>query len=155
MIRRPPRSTLFPYTTLFRSYVVGDEDYGLPDLLLDAQELVLEPLAGDRVDSPEGLVHEHDRWVCSHRARNTYPLLLAPRELSRVAVPVDAGVEAYELEELVDAGLDTPLAPPQEAWHGGDVICDGAVGEEAYLLDGVADLAPQLGAAHGGVQLAV
>src|SRR2546430_13171216 len=29
MIRRPPRSTLFPYTTLFRSlpYVVEDEDY--------------------------------------------------------------------------------------------------------------------------------
>src|SRR2546430_5018899 len=24
MIRRPPRSTLFPYTTLFRSYRVGD-----------------------------------------------------------------------------------------------------------------------------------
>src|SRR2546430_6963394 len=24
MIRRPPRSTLFPYTTLFRSYLVGD-----------------------------------------------------------------------------------------------------------------------------------
>src|SRR5256885_1732885 len=24
MIRRPPRSTLFPYTTLFRSYVTGD-----------------------------------------------------------------------------------------------------------------------------------
>src|SRR3712207_6868291 len=25
MIRRPPRSTLFPYTTLFRSHVAGDE----------------------------------------------------------------------------------------------------------------------------------
>src|SRR5260370_22868001 len=24
MIRRPPRSTLFPYTTLFRSLIVGD-----------------------------------------------------------------------------------------------------------------------------------
>src|SRR5260370_30140834 len=24
MIRRPPRSTLFPYTTLFRSTVIGD-----------------------------------------------------------------------------------------------------------------------------------
>src|SRR5688572_32212320 len=24
MIRRPPRSTLFPYTTLFRSYLHGD-----------------------------------------------------------------------------------------------------------------------------------
>src|SRR5689334_24641988 len=25
MIRRPPRSTLFPYTTLFRSYVTEDD----------------------------------------------------------------------------------------------------------------------------------
>src|SRR2546430_13181826 len=27
MIRRPPRSTLFPYTTLFRSELVADCDY--------------------------------------------------------------------------------------------------------------------------------
>src|SRR5256885_7672902 len=27
MIRRPPRSTLFPYTTLFRSEVIGLADY--------------------------------------------------------------------------------------------------------------------------------
>src|SRR2546430_13642548 len=27
MIRRPPRSTLFPYTTLFRSAVVGNPPY--------------------------------------------------------------------------------------------------------------------------------
>src|SRR2546429_3858509 len=26
MIRRPPRSTLFPYTTLFRSVVIGVDD---------------------------------------------------------------------------------------------------------------------------------
>src|SRR3712207_7513818 len=26
MIRRPPRSTLFPYTTLFRSRALGDDD---------------------------------------------------------------------------------------------------------------------------------
>src|SRR5437016_8277224 len=26
MIRRPPRSTLFPYTTLFRSQFISDED---------------------------------------------------------------------------------------------------------------------------------
>src|SRR3989441_8739270 len=29
MIRRPPRSTLFPYTTLFRSYCVEKQDHGL------------------------------------------------------------------------------------------------------------------------------
>src|SRR3712207_8626019 len=28
MIRRPPRSTLFPYTTLFRSRDLGDDDGG-------------------------------------------------------------------------------------------------------------------------------
>src|SRR3712207_8238755 len=28
MIRRPPRSTLFPYTTLFRSFAVLDHWYG-------------------------------------------------------------------------------------------------------------------------------
>src|SRR3712207_8032864 len=48
MIRRPPRSTLFPYTTLFRSL-------GVQDRVLDA--LLLQPLAeqlghldGDRAD---------------------------------------------------------------------------------------------------------
>src|SRR2546429_1518084 len=29
MIRRPPRSTLFPYTTLFRSYARGHDPRGL------------------------------------------------------------------------------------------------------------------------------
>src|SRR2546427_13058241 len=28
MIRRPPRSTLFPYTTLFRSPMIGDPSHG-------------------------------------------------------------------------------------------------------------------------------
>src|SRR2546428_3060219 len=30
MIRRPPRSTLFPYTTLFRSHVELDDGQALP-----------------------------------------------------------------------------------------------------------------------------
>src|SRR3989440_9662412 len=33
MIRRPPRSTLFPYTTLFRSYRVGADEVRLVGLL--------------------------------------------------------------------------------------------------------------------------
>ena len=31
MIRRPPRSTLFPYTTLFRSVILASEDIGNAD----------------------------------------------------------------------------------------------------------------------------
>src|SRR5256885_8076432 len=35
MIRRPPRSTLFPYTTLFRSRVAADDLVGVQDLRED------------------------------------------------------------------------------------------------------------------------
>src|SRR2546430_12968437 len=37
MIRRPPRSTLFPYTTLFRS---GAGEDGILDFLVDAHHLL-------------------------------------------------------------------------------------------------------------------
>src|SRR3712207_7133794 len=40
MIRRPPRSTLFPYTTLFRSVLDGD------DLRAENERLYNEYLAG-------------------------------------------------------------------------------------------------------------
>src|SRR3712207_7791977 len=59
MIRRPPRSTLFPYTTLFRSPHIRQ-----PELLVE-RHLVDEVLV-DRVDlilvvqrHPPGLVHDH------------------------------------------------------------------------------------------------
>src|SRR3712207_8300037 len=44
MIRRPPRSTLFPYTTLFRSVLVL-----LLDLVLAHPELLHRPFADDDV----------------------------------------------------------------------------------------------------------
>src|SRR2546429_2447652 len=44
MIRRPPRSTLFPYTTLFRSARRGGEVH-VPHVVAEALE-VPEPLAG-------------------------------------------------------------------------------------------------------------
>src|SRR3712207_7063543 len=37
MIRRPPRSALFPYTTLFRSLVGGSDVGGEPAPVLDPQ----------------------------------------------------------------------------------------------------------------------
>src|SRR2546426_6255443 len=36
MIRRPPRSTLFPYTTLFRSHDGGRRRVGDPEVLLES-----------------------------------------------------------------------------------------------------------------------
>src|SRR2546427_6861080 len=37
MIRRPPRSTLFPYTTLFRSIVCARENPARLEIMLDGQ----------------------------------------------------------------------------------------------------------------------
>ena len=124
--------------------VVGDEEDGLADLRLQAQELVLEALAVDRVDRAEGLVHQHHQRVGGERPGDPDPLLLAAGELRRVAV-AELGVEADQLEQLGDAGRGPVLLPAQQLRHGGDVLGDRAVGEEADLLDHVADLAPQLG----------
>src|SRR5258707_4330643 len=47
MIRRPPRSTLFPYTTLFRSLCLEREDQGVHALekqLFDATRLRFDAL---------------------------------------------------------------------------------------------------------------
>src|SRR5256885_4455177 len=48
MIRRPPRSTLFPYTTLFRSFADRNPAFGLGadvddgEILLDPDDLALD-----------------------------------------------------------------------------------------------------------------
>src|SRR3712207_7972073 len=56
MIRRPPRSTLFPYTTLFRSQRGGDADGAGVDVVgRDAALFVdVDPDAGVAVDAEEG-----------------------------------------------------------------------------------------------------
>src|SRR5258708_14897511 len=43
MIRRPPRSTLFPYTTLFRSSLTAAEAYGIEYWPLELYKLKLRP----------------------------------------------------------------------------------------------------------------
>src|ERR687890_2211464 len=58
-------------------YVVGDEDDRLLYVLLDVEELVLEPVARDRVDRPERLVHEHYGRVCRESPRYPDALLLS------------------------------------------------------------------------------
>src|SRR3712207_7380341 len=40
MIRRPPRSTLFPYTTLFRSTITSDDPLLVPGVVGLAQKTV-------------------------------------------------------------------------------------------------------------------
>ena len=124
--------------------VVGDEDDGLADLLLQPEKLVLQTGADDRVDRPERLVHEHQRGICSEGAREPDALPLATRQLGREALPVLVRVEPDELEQLARARLDPLPVPAQQTRHRTDVRLHRHVREEADLLDHVADRAAQL-----------
>src|SRR2546430_4124350 len=71
MIRRPPRSTLFPYTTLFRSHtrvvlrVIGDVTRVV--VLLESADAVLEPRrAGARPRARQRLDRKSTRLNSSH-----------------------------------------------------------------------------------------
>src|SRR3712207_8332192 len=70
MIRRPPRSTLFPYTTLFRSVDIGVHQDGLVHISQLSDKFVKNPLdivkVGDivevrvlEVDEKRGRSEEH------------------------------------------------------------------------------------------------
>src|SRR3712207_7981692 len=63
MIRRPPRSTLFPYTTLFRSH--ESEEIHLAHLTAAAYELPLTPededVFGERWEQNAGRLVKQDR----------------------------------------------------------------------------------------------
>src|SRR3712207_8188288 len=81
MIRRPPRSTLFPYTTLFRS-VLADEVRSTDDLDLPAKK---EKPGKEELANAVALVEElscdfdPERYRDCHRER-----LLADRKSTRL-----------------------------------------------------------------------
>src|SRR5258706_182372 len=68
MIRRPPRSTLFPYTTLFRSDVVATDDSGAVNDTSDPTTVTItitgendDPTAADddvMTDGPLGILED-------------------------------------------------------------------------------------------------
>src|SRR5439155_4228091 len=59
MIRRPPRSTLFPYTTLFRSRV-GERVRAPLEVLAELPDLRRQaPLLGEQADVREARSEEH------------------------------------------------------------------------------------------------
>src|SRR5947207_9656123 len=61
MIRRPPRSTLFPYTTLFRSLCVA---LALLLATFAAERGVAGDIAGDRSEEHTSELQSHSDLVC-------------------------------------------------------------------------------------------
>src|SRR5437764_3244038 len=66
MIRRPPRSTLFPYTTLFRSHhappqPLGEKGRAMERRLGHHDDELLPTVAGDQVHRPRFASQDLDR----------------------------------------------------------------------------------------------
>src|SRR3712207_200811 len=62
MIRRPPRSTLFPYTTLFRSKVAGYTrlEHSGPARVFDSEEEAMEAVQGGRIVAGDVVVIRYE-----------------------------------------------------------------------------------------------
>src|SRR5258706_5821187 len=92
MIRRPPRSTLFPYTTLFRSRGALDEDVVAGQqrvVLLDARlEVVEELLAALRSEEHTSELQSLTNLVCRlllEKKKQSPGCIAARRVMSRLA----------------------------------------------------------------------
>src|SRR2546428_12516502 len=94
MIRRPPRSTLFPYTTLFRSKPLGKQVSGaeIGNGVLEGRHLVCQgEIDPRRVGATEQLAAADDgQLVPSRRSEMRVRQEAVPRHLAR------AGVDPFE-----------------------------------------------------------
>src|SRR5437667_3276723 len=96
MIRRPPRSTLFPYTTLFRSDVLHELARAAA---VAREELVVHRHDGsDRSEEHTSELHSHHDLVCR--------LLLEKKNNSKPFHPRTASYENIRYDSI--AGVSHP-----------------------------------------------
>ena len=118
---------------------VGYKNDRLAGLPVNTPELGLKDIARNRVEGPERLVHEQHLGVRGQRAGNPDTLLLSPGKLVRILGPIVLRIEPQQLQQFGDA-IPHPLSrPPQQAWHGRDVILDRPVRKQTDGLNRVAD----------------
>src|SRR3712207_3594928 len=95
MIRRPPRSTLFPYTTLFRSGRDGEVELHRPPTVA-AVEGDEDALVRARVQEPFArgvFAHDVHEAACGKSVRNLLPRATAVARAEDVRVQVSARAE--------------------------------------------------------------
>src|SRR3712207_7431271 len=88
MIRRPPRSTLFPYTTLFRSHLQQqalDLDVGLVDLVDEEDGRLLLP---DRGEQGTGEQDRKSTRLNSSHANISYAVFCLKKKINFTATSI-------------------------------------------------------------------
>ncbi len=112
---------------------VGDEHHGLALVLHDAQQLLLQHLAGLRVERGERLVHQHDVRIDRERAHQADALLHAAGELVGI-VPLET-VQADQIEIVPDALLDARSRRMRHREAERRVVMHGLPRQQAEMLE--------------------
>src|SRR2546429_8352660 len=95
MIRRPPRSTLFPYTTLFRSY--GEFRFQIRD----------GDIISPRIEAVEPLKHQCRHFLeCVRTGKRPVSSGVEGREVVRVLEAVNRSIECKGLQVEVESKGD-------------------------------------------------
>src|SRR3989441_5290909 len=131
MIRRPPRSTLFPYTTLFRSALREAERLG--DRALQARALA--GLAEIRVarGEPEPAIRDAERALAVHRELKD--AVLETEDLRILAVALGVAGKAQDAEAMLRQVIDRATE------HQRPLLLAGAQRDLAHLLALVGNVA--------------
>ncbi len=124
---------------------MGDEEDRRAGLGDDRQHLVLQTLAGHRVERSERLVHQEDRGILRETAGDLDALLHAARHLGRILRPV-AG-EADLREQALDAILALGARRARRFERKRHVLGRGAPRQErlAVVLEDDRHVAPRRG----------
>src|SRR3712207_6836780 len=151
MIRRPPRSTLFPYTTLFRSYSLFADDVEIVQRLLSIAFGVLALFIGVALLSPRLVrplaraLAPVSRWVLYALTLAFYPVLYGAWLLSdgvvartmtpaRRAASIAGGVLWPVVHGAVLVGAARALGEVVPSWI---VLIPGLVGAAAVVAAAV------------------
>ena len=122
---------------------MGDEDDGLAQLALQAQNLGLQLVADHRVDRRERLIHEQDRRIGGQRASHPDALLLASGQLRRVAL-AQFGIQTHPFEQTVGGLACGPAGNSGEHRHACDVVDHPLMRHQTATLNDVPDTESQL-----------
>src|SRR5260370_40912615 len=140
MIRRPPRSTLFPYTTLFRSFLATGFTLVIYHELGD--ECALIGAGGDRAVTGCPALTGHDKGVLHPvEARRTLrppgPSMTAITDIIGREILDSRGNPTVECDVLLEDGSKGRAAVPSGASTGTHEAVDLRDGGNRYFAKGV------------------
>ena len=125
-------------------HVVGDHDHGLFETLLQAQELTLEFMTGNRIKRAKGFIQQDDLGIGREGPRKGYALALPAGQFNGITRSKLLRVEMDEVQERVHPARSSFGLPSEQQRHEADILFDGPMRQQSGVLLYVPDVATQV-----------